>query len=133
MGERNFLNLCLIPCYNGDLNKMIVASIDVRDRDIMSEIVDSYIKMRDSGRTYKSEFVAYIPKTTESRLNNIIYSPYVGDRNTIRTGYYSESPYGGSITKYKSYEGILVETSSHGLLYYSTIIENEKYSWNIYI
>ena len=58
MGERNFLNLCLIPCYNGDLNKMIVASIDVRDRDIMSEIVDSYIKMRDSGRTYKSEFVA---------------------------------------------------------------------------
>lgn len=133
MEERNFLNLVLAPCYDGNVKEMKVASIDVRDGDIISNLVENYYQMMSEGVDDYDKLRTYIPKTTNSRVNNIIYSPYVGKLNPIRTGYYSKSPYGDCTSKYKSCEGILVEITKYGTLYYSTMIEGQGYSWQIRI
>lgn len=129
MEERNYLNLYLIPCYDGDPTKAKIASIDIRDGDVIDNMVKCYEKVRSTETIWNEYKLSdYIPRTTNSRPNNIIYSPYVGDINKIKTGYYSDSPYGDSISRYKSCEGILVEISKSGILYYSTKIEGEPYS-----
>jgi hypothetical protein len=106
---------------------MKVASIDVRDEDVIDNLVKCYNKIRSTETIWNDyELSAYIPKTTNSRLYNIIYSPYVGNPNKIRNNYYSGSPYG--VDSYKSCEGISVEVSKNGILHCSTIIEGEPYS-----
>ena len=127
-----FLNLVLLPFYDGNVKNAKVASIDVEYGDAIANLVDYYDTKKLIGADWdQNEFRTYIPKTTIKKPNNIIYSPYVGKRDTIRTGYYSDSPYGDPISEHKCRDGISAEISKYGILYYSTIIEEEKYYWHI--
>ena len=127
-----FLNLVLLPHYDGNAKKMKVASIDVEYGDAIANLVDHYDTKKLIGADWdQNEFRTYIPKTTLRKPNNIIYSPYVGERDKITNGYYSDSPYGDPISEHKCRDGISVEISKSGILYYSTIIGEEKYYWHI--
>lgn len=127
-----FLNLVLLPCYDRNVKDIKVASIDVEYEDPIANLVDYYDTKKLIGADWdQNEFRTYIPKTTLRKPNNIIYSPYVGERDKITTGYYSDSPYGDPISEHKCRDGISVDISKYGVLYYSTIIEEKAYSWQI--